>query len=76
MPVMRQLKWALQRDRLAKVFKISGIPLGVGRWLDEEDVKADAGARRRVLGEGDKVRLAVCPGVRQRVGFFERLGAM
>jgi len=66
---MRKLKWSLQRDRLAKVFKDSGIRLGIGAWL--ESGKGDA---RKVVQEGDKLRLAVCPPIRTRLGFFEGLG--
>jgi len=76
---MRQLKWCLQRDRLAKVFKTSGIPVGVGRWLDDEGGSLNPGKdkqsmRRKVLVESEKVRLAVCPDVKKRVGFYEQLG--
>jgi hypothetical protein len=34
----------------------------------------DVGGRRKVLLEGEKVRLAVCPDIRSKVGFYERLG--
>ena len=66
---MRKLKWCLQRDRLAKVFKVSGVSVGIGAWLDRGDSKG-----RKVVQEGEKVRLAVCPNIRTKVGFYERLG--
>ncbi|KAF4612265.1 hypothetical protein D9613_004272 [Agrocybe pediades] len=69
LPIVRKLKWSLQRDRLAKVFKDSGIRVGIGAWL--ESGKGDA---RKVVQEGDKLRLAVCPPIRTRLGFFEGLG--
>jgi hypothetical protein len=69
LPIMRKLKWCLQRDRLAKVFKVSGVPIGIGAWLDRADSEA-----RKVVEEGEKVRLAVCPNIRTKVGFYERLG--
>ena len=69
LPIMRKLKWSLQRDRLAKVFKVSGVPAGIGEWLDKRDSLG-----RKVVQEGEKVRLAVCPNIRARVGFYERLG--
>jgi len=69
LPVMRKLKWSLQRDRLAKVFKVSGVSIGIGPWLDRGDSE-----RRKVVQEGEKLRLAVCPNIRTKVGFFERLG--
>ena len=69
LPTMRKLKWCLQRDRLAKVFKVSGVSVGIGAWLDRGDSKG-----RKVVQEGEKVRLAVCPNIRTKVGFYERLG--
>ena len=66
---MRKLKWCLQRDRLAKVFKVSGVPVGIGAWLDRRDSEG-----RKVVQEGEKLRLAVCPNIRTKVGFYERLG--
>ncbi|KAF8167318.1 hypothetical protein B0H34DRAFT_681398 [Crassisporium funariophilum] len=68
LPVMRKLKWSLQRDRLAKVFKTSGVIVGIGPWLEREE------ERRRVVQEGEKVRLAVCPNIKTKVGFYEGLG--
>jgi len=69
LPIMRKLKWCLQRDRLAKVFKVSGVPIGIGAWLDKGDSQG-----RRVVQEVDKVRLAVCPNIRTKVRFYEKLG--
>jgi hypothetical protein len=71
LPTMRKLKWCLQRDRLAKVFKVSGVSVGIGAWLDRRDSSSEG---RKVVQDGEKVRLAVCPNIRTRVGFFERLG--
>jgi hypothetical protein len=68
LPVMRKLKWCLQRDRLAKVFKVSGVSIGIGAWLDKGNSEG-----RKVVNEGEKVRLAVCPNIRTKVGFYERL---
>jgi len=69
LPTMRKLKWCLQRDRLAKVFKVSGVSVGIGAWLDRRDSEG-----RKVLQEDEKLRLAVCPNIRTKVGFYERLG--
>lgn len=66
---MRKLKWSLQRDRLAKVFKESGMRLGISAWLE-----LGQGSGRRVVRETEKVRLAVCPDIRKTRGFFEGLG--
>ena len=69
LPIMRKLKWCLQRDRLAKVFKVSGVPVGIGAWLDRRDSEG-----RKVVQESEKLGLAVCPNIRTKVGFYERLG--
>ncbi|KDR85771.1 hypothetical protein GALMADRAFT_386298 [Galerina marginata CBS 339.88] len=69
LPVVRKLKWSIQKDKLAKVFKDSGMRLGVGPWLDSGN-----GSGRKVLLENEKLRLALCPDIRKRLGFFERLG--
>jgi hypothetical protein len=53
------------------VFKVSGVPVGIGAWLDRRD-----SVGRKVVQEGEKVRLAVCPNIRTKVGFYERLGKM
>ncbi|PPR03794.1 hypothetical protein CVT24_007474 [Panaeolus cyanescens] len=70
LPVMRKLKWSLQRDKLAKAFKTSVVKLGMGAWLEDHE-NSEKG--RRVLVEGEKLRFAVCPDIRKRVGFYERL---
>ena len=69
LPTMRKLKWCLQRDRLAKVFKVSGVSVGIGAWLDRRDSEG-----RKVVQEDEKLRLAVCPNIRTKVRFYERLG--
>ncbi|KAF9535595.1 hypothetical protein CPB83DRAFT_21320 [Crepidotus variabilis] len=96
LPVMRRLKWCLQRDSLAREFKNSGRAVGgFGTWLDgqsikgkekhdKENMKPDLGnpmhheenkrIRKRVFVESEQLRLAVCPDVKKRVGFYEKLG--
>ncbi|KAF8910174.1 hypothetical protein CPB84DRAFT_1834184 [Gymnopilus junonius] len=69
LPVVHKLKWSIQRDKLAKVFKDSGMRVGLGAWLEGGN-----GSARKLLPEDEKVRLAVCPDIRKTLGFFERLG--
>ena len=87
LPTMRKLKWCLQKDRLAREFKRCGKAAGdgLGIWLSEEgegeitfentgrDVE-NKRMRKRIFVDGEKVRLALCPDVKKRVGFFEKLG--
>jgi len=86
LPTMRKLKWCLQKDRLAREFKRCGkaVAVGLGIWLSEGEGEIFDGdvekeierkrMRKRIFGDGEKVRLALCPDVKQRVGFFEKLG--
>ncbi|KAF9270646.1 hypothetical protein L218DRAFT_48718 [Marasmius fiardii PR-910] len=66
LPVMHKLKWSFQRDRLAKIIRERGQVSGeAAKWID--------GKGKGVLEEGERVRLALCPDVRRKVGFFESL---
>ncbi|KAL0572919.1 hypothetical protein V5O48_009032 [Marasmius crinis-equi] len=64
LPVMHQLKWSFQRDRLAKMIREREIDLA--KWID-------GNLRKGIVKEGERVRLALCPGVRRKVGFYESL---
>ncbi|KAJ7754951.1 hypothetical protein DFH07DRAFT_868476 [Mycena maculata] len=65
LPVMRKLKWSLQRDKLAKMVRDGSGIFGVGKWLE--------GNGRHIVHEGERVRLAICPDIRKIVGFYEGL---
>jgi len=69
LPVMRKLKWSLQRDKLAKMVRAGTIlpsARGFGNWLE--------GKGSGVVQDTERVRLAICPEVRKIVGIYERLG--
>lgn len=68
LPVVRKLKWCIRRDELAKMVRSK---------LDNE---GSGGSKNRGWFEGDgyglwqeheRIRLAICPGVRQFISFFE-----
>jgi len=59
LPVMRKLKWCIQRDHLAQKVREHGLQ----DWLE----------RRGRLVEIERVRLAICPGVRPVRAFWEEL---
>ncbi|KZT30880.1 hypothetical protein NEOLEDRAFT_1083387 [Neolentinus lepideus HHB14362 ss-1] len=69
-PVMHKLKWSIQRDRLAQMVRDKGL---VPRGLDGPAAWLDAKGRT-VMIESERVRLALCPGVRKIVKFYEGLG--
>ncbi|TDL21001.1 hypothetical protein BD410DRAFT_790380 [Rickenella mellea] len=63
LPVIRRLKWALRKDGIAQMVR-GREP--TGDWFE--------GKGRGIVREGDeRVRLAVCPGVKKVVGFYESL---
>lgn len=69
MPIVRQLKWSIQRDKLAQLIKGGAYTKGgICFWLQ--------GTGRSVVKDdkSEKVRLAICPDIRRRIGFFEQLG--
>ena len=76
LPIMRKLKWSIRRDSLAKMIRskshmyLTGkgdqSPGGIARWIED---------RTPILaGECERVRLAVCPGVKKMVDLFEHMG--
>jgi hypothetical protein len=73
---MHQLKWSIQRDKLAKVVR-DGVCVG-GTSADNES-RAGLAAwieakGKGIVQDGERVRLALCPGIRKIVGFYENLG--
>ncbi|KAJ8084496.1 hypothetical protein PM082_003266 [Marasmius tenuissimus] len=65
LPVMHKLKWSFQRDRLAKVIR-GRDKVDLAKWID-------GNLGRGIVKEGERVRLALCPSVRRKVGFYESL---
>nr|GAT57420.1 predicted protein [Mycena chlorophos] len=51
LPVARKLKWSLRRDTLAKMVRDKSGITGVAKWLENN----------RLVQEGERVRLAICP---------------
>ncbi|KAF9015666.1 hypothetical protein BDQ17DRAFT_1536297 [Cyathus striatus] len=69
LPVVRKLKWSLQRDRVAKALKNGWCGLiqyddGIGTWVQD---------KHPVVLDGEKVRLAICPDIKKKVVFYETL---
>jgi len=65
LPIVHQLKWNIQRDRLAKIYrsKSGGASSGSAiAWFE---------GHGRFYPENERVRLAICPGVRQLKMLFE-----
>ncbi|KAF8514756.1 hypothetical protein JB92DRAFT_2917714 [Gautieria morchelliformis] len=65
LPVVHQLKWSLQRDRLAKIHRDKQLNNSPTGWFE--------GNARSFYVEGERVRLALCPGVRRLKSFYESL---
>ncbi|KAJ7040289.1 hypothetical protein C8F04DRAFT_251542 [Mycena alexandri] len=65
LPIIRKLKFSLQRDKLARMVRDGSGILGVNKWLE--------GRAHIVHDSGERVRLAICPDIRKIVGFYEAL---
>jgi hypothetical protein len=68
LPAIRQLQWSLRRDRLAKMVRdrADGGDPSAASWIV---------SRGMIVGESERVRLAVCPGVKQIVNRYERMAS-
>lgn len=71
LPVVRRLKWSMERDKLSRVVRDREDAVreggGLLAWLE--------GRGRGLLKESERVRLAVCPGVHKFVVFYENLAS-
>ncbi|ESK90939.1 f-box domain-containing protein [Moniliophthora roreri MCA 2997] len=74
LPVMRKLQWSFQRDKLSRsfrdgtvhVYSMPGKSANFGKWAESRG--------KGIVQDGERVRLALCPGdVRKKVGFYESL---
>lgn len=77
LPVMRKLKWSIQKDNLSKkirdgtVYSIPSRNMSLGslevfcKWLESRG--------KGIVHDDERVRLAICPDVRKKVGFYEGL---
>lgn len=71
LPAIRELKWCLRRDQLAKTTRLA---VGSGVDVDSHLSKWMEGTGYGIVEDGERVRLAVCPGVGRIVRFYEGLG--
>lgn len=78
LPAIRELKWALRRDELVRTARLavsSGSVQGqAGTSVDGRLSKWMEGNGYGIVKDGERVRLAVCPGVGRIVRFYEGLG--
>ncbi|KAF9454156.1 hypothetical protein P691DRAFT_770865 [Macrolepiota fuliginosa MF-IS2] len=70
LPIVHRLKWCIRRDQLARSFKSGPYATPAGRvalwaWLEDKG--------RGIVQDGERLRLAICPGVRAKVYFYEAL---
>lgn len=76
-PALHNLKWSIQRDRLAKLVRsgsscsiiggqsITGA-VGFGAWLEQSG--------KGIVQDSERVRLALCPNAQKTIAFYESLG--
>ncbi|KAI0049258.1 hypothetical protein FA95DRAFT_1557055 [Auriscalpium vulgare] len=71
LPVMRKLKWCIRRDGLAKMVRDGKATTGeaakptIAQWIERRGTI--------LVGESERVRLAICPGIKNLVTFYEHL---
>jgi len=74
LPVMRQLKWSIQRDRLSKMVRDQAHRTVGGKDATGSTLAAWFEANGSgIVNDGERVRLALCPGVKKIIGFYEKL---
>lgn len=70
LPAMHSLKWSIRKDMLARLVReCEHEGSGSGKataWLE--------GKGHGLWTENERIRLAICPGVRKIVRFFESIG--
>ncbi|KAH7916462.1 hypothetical protein BJ138DRAFT_1139794 [Hygrophoropsis aurantiaca] len=70
LPVVRQLKWSLQKDKMAQMVRGGSCgPTsvgGAGAWIE---LKGQA-----IVRDSERVRLALCPNVKKFIKIYETLG--
>ncbi|KAG1904736.1 uncharacterized protein F5891DRAFT_1012572 [Suillus fuscotomentosus] len=77
LPVVRKLKWSIQRDKLAN--EVRGLSGALGSGNSALPLTGSLAAWIELKGQGvvqdcERVRLALCPDVRRMVKFYESLG--
>ncbi|KAF5352711.1 hypothetical protein D9756_005930 [Leucocoprinus leucothites] len=73
LPIVRQLKWCLRRDQLARNFKTGPYAnpndrMAFWTWLESKG--------RSIVQDGERLRLAVCPDLKRKIRFYETLSAV
>lgn len=68
LPVVRKLKWCIRRDELSKMVRARSFD---GGSCKRKSLDWFEGSGHGLWKEHERVRLAICPGVRQFIRFFE-----
>jgi hypothetical protein len=72
LPVIVRLKWSMARDQISRSVRVR--PPAKGLVNDEKNFKRWLeGKGYALLRENERVRLAICPGIKKLVGFYETL---
>ncbi|KAJ3880801.1 hypothetical protein F5879DRAFT_1013656 [Lentinula edodes] len=79
LPVMRKLKWSIQKDNLSKKIRDGTVHSIPGRLSNSslDSLEAFCGwlenRGRGIVHDNERVRLAICPDVQKKVMFYEGL---
>ncbi|PVF98186.1 hypothetical protein CPB86DRAFT_806919 [Serendipita vermifera] len=72
LPVIASLKWSMKRDKVTR--RLRARPPEKGMITDMDHFRSLLeGSGRSLIRDGERVRLAVCPGIRRIVKFFEEM---
>jgi hypothetical protein len=65
LPIVHRLKWSIQRDSVSRQMR-SRLGRPLAEWIER--------LSPRILHGDERTRLAVCPGIRRIVKYYELLG--
>jgi len=70
LPIIVRLKWSMACDRTSRSVRVR--PPAKGLINGEENLKRWLeGSGQALLRENERVRLAICPGIKKLIGFYE-----
>jgi hypothetical protein len=70
LPVIARLKWSMKRDKFSRRLRAQPPEKGVITDMDHFRSLLEGGSRS-LMRDGERVRLAICPGIRRIVKYFE-----
>ncbi|KAI6135558.1 hypothetical protein F5141DRAFT_995598 [Pisolithus sp. B1] len=81
LPVVHQLKWSIQKDRMARIIRGSMCGMMASGFGPKGTSRSHPGCfgawiechGQNIFGESERLRLALCPDVRKIIQFYEKM---